>query len=165
MQEWVTLSDMTLARTEHGLAVINDIPTVVGGVAEDEFLASVEQLDSSNDQDLAYQRQWRLVAQVRGFPADNLSSDSHCSGSLCPEIRLWSGSDTNQQSQQTSRLQISVVTFQFSITTSRFLDLRILDAKPKNHYLLLLRYSINLIISQYYINYNVTAFLHKKHDK
>ena len=51
MQEWVTLSDMTLARTEHGLAVINDIPTVVGGLAEDEFLASVEQLDSSNDQD------------------------------------------------------------------------------------------------------------------
>ena len=65
MQEWVTLSDMTLARTEHGLAVINDIPTVVGGVAEDEFLASVEQLDSSNDEDIAYQRQWRLVAQVR----------------------------------------------------------------------------------------------------
>ena len=56
---------MTLARTEHGLAVINGIPTVVGGVAEDEFLASVEQLDSSNDQDIAYQRQWRLVAQVR----------------------------------------------------------------------------------------------------
>ena len=55
---------MTLARTEHGLAVINGIPTVVGGVAEDEFLASVEQLDSSNDQDIAYQRQWRLVAQV-----------------------------------------------------------------------------------------------------
>ena len=68
MQEWVTLSDMTLARTEHGLAVINDIPTVVGGVAEDEFLASVEQLDSSNDQDLAYQRQWRLVAQALSVP-------------------------------------------------------------------------------------------------
>ena len=34
-------------------------------MAEDEFLASVEQLDSSNDQNLAYQRQWRLVAQVR----------------------------------------------------------------------------------------------------
>ena len=44
--------------------MINGIPTVVGGVAEEEFLASVEQLDSSNDQDLAYQRQWRLVAQV-----------------------------------------------------------------------------------------------------
>ena len=68
MQEWVTLSDMTLARTEHGLAVINDIPTVVGGVAEDEFLASVEQLDSSNDQDIAYQRQWRLVAQALSVP-------------------------------------------------------------------------------------------------
>ena len=59
---------MTLARTEHGLAVINGIPTVVGGVAEDEFLASVEQLDSSNDQDIAYQRQWRLVAQALSVP-------------------------------------------------------------------------------------------------
>ena len=114
MQEWVTLSDMTLARTEHGLAVINDIPTVVGGVAEDEFLASVEQLDSSNDQDLAYQRQWRLVAQVRGFPVYNLSLNSHCSGSLCPEIRLWSGSDTNQQSQQRSPLQISLIIYSLS---------------------------------------------------
>ena len=41
------------------------IPTkVVGGVAADEFLASVEQLDSSNKQDVLYQREWRLVAQV-----------------------------------------------------------------------------------------------------
>ena len=39
-----------MARTEHGLAVVNGIPTVVGGVAAQEFLASVEQLDSSNDQ-------------------------------------------------------------------------------------------------------------------
>ena len=66
---------MTLARTEHGLAVINGIPTVVGGVAEDEFLASVEQLDSSNDQDIAYQRQWRLVAQV-GLGTDRYHSQS-----------------------------------------------------------------------------------------
>ena len=55
---------MTVARTEHGLAVINGIPTVVGGVATNEFLASVEQLDSSNKQDVLYQREWRLVAQV-----------------------------------------------------------------------------------------------------
>ena len=120
LQEWVTLSDLTLARTEHGLAVINGIPTVVGGVAEEEFLASVEQLDSSNDQDLAYQRQWRLVAQVRGFSEDNLSSDSHCSGSLCPEIRLWSGSDTNQQSQQRSRLQSSLIKKHKSLALSNF---------------------------------------------
>ena len=55
----------SLIRTEHGLAVINGIPTVVGGVARDEFLASVEQLDSSNKQDVLYQREWRMVAQVR----------------------------------------------------------------------------------------------------
>ena len=59
---------MTVARTEHGLAVINGIPTVVGGVAMGEFLASVEQLDSSNDQDIPYQREWRLVSQALSVP-------------------------------------------------------------------------------------------------
>ena len=53
-----------LTRTEHGLGIINGIPTVVGGVAKDEFLASVEQLDSSNKEDVLYQREWRMVAQV-----------------------------------------------------------------------------------------------------
>merc|ERR1711902_357555 len=67
-QEWVSLADLTIARTEHGLAVINGIPTVVGGVAADEFLASVEQLDSSNDQDIPYQREWRLVSQALSVP-------------------------------------------------------------------------------------------------
>jgi len=67
-QEWVSLADMTIARTEHGLAVINGIPTVVGGVARDEFLASVEQLDSSNKQDVLYQREWRMVAQALSVP-------------------------------------------------------------------------------------------------
>ena len=64
VKEWVTLADLTIPRTEHGLAVINGIATVVGGVAADEFLASVEQLDSSNKQDVLYQREWRLVSQV-----------------------------------------------------------------------------------------------------
>ena len=115
MQEWITLSDMTLARTEHGLAVINGIPTVVGGVAEDEFLASVEQLDSSNDEDIAYQRQWRLVAQVRPQGLVSLATNrSHSqsiilAGSFCSKIRLRCGSDTNQQSQQRSCLQSSLI--------------------------------------------------------
>jgi len=67
-QEWVTLADLTIPRTEHGLAVINGIATVVGGVAADEFLASVEQLDSSNKQDVLYQREWRLVSQALSIP-------------------------------------------------------------------------------------------------
>ena len=54
-----------MPRTEHGLAVVNGIPTVVGGVAATEFLASVEQLDDSNNLDLAYQREWRISAQVQ----------------------------------------------------------------------------------------------------
>ena len=61
-------------RTEHGLAVINGIPTVVGGVAADEFLASVEQLDSSNKEDALYQREWRLVAQVRRWEGKYIGS-------------------------------------------------------------------------------------------
>ena len=105
---------MTLARTEHGLAVINGIPTVVGGVAEDEFLASVEQLDSSNDQDIAYQRQWRLVAQV-GLATSRYHYQSIIlPGSLCSKIRLRCGSDTNQQSQQRSPLQISLIIYSLS---------------------------------------------------
>jgi len=67
-QEWLSLADLTLPRTEHGLAVVNGIPTVVGGVAASEFLASVEQLDSSNKQDVLYQREWRLVAQALSVP-------------------------------------------------------------------------------------------------
>ena len=47
------------------MAVVNGIPTVVGGVAATEFLASVEQLDDSNNLDLAYQREWRISAQVQ----------------------------------------------------------------------------------------------------
>merc|ERR1719422_1831322 len=41
---------------------------VAGGVAAQEFLASVEQLDSSNDQDIPYQREWRLVSQALSVP-------------------------------------------------------------------------------------------------
>jgi len=67
-QEWVTLADLTIPRTEHGVAVVNGIPTAVGGVASDEFLASVEQLDSSNDQDVLYQIEWRMVAQALSIP-------------------------------------------------------------------------------------------------
>jgi hypothetical protein len=59
------LADLVVPRTEHGLAVVNGIPTVVGGVAATEFLTSVEQLDNSNNKDLAYQREWRISAQVR----------------------------------------------------------------------------------------------------
>jgi len=69
----VTLADMTVARTEHGLAVINGIATVVGGVAAEEFLASVEQLDSSNNKDLKYEREWRLVSQALSVPRYDFS--------------------------------------------------------------------------------------------
>jgi hypothetical protein len=56
-----------VARTEHGLAVINGIPSVVGGVAATEFLASVEQLDDTNNRDMPYQREWRISPQVLDF--------------------------------------------------------------------------------------------------
>ena len=94
-QEWVSLADLTIARTEHGLAVINGIPTVVGGVATDEFLASVEQLDSSNKEDVLYQREWRLVAQVKNN-FKSLSFKEVNSGTLHPTIRLCRGPSANK---------------------------------------------------------------------
>jgi len=50
------------------LLLAQSFKTVVGGVAADEFLASVEQLDSSNKQDVLYQREWRMVAQALSVP-------------------------------------------------------------------------------------------------
>jgi len=72
-QEWLTLADLTVARTEHGIAVVNGLPTVVGGVTANEFLASVEQLDSSNNQDMLYQREWRIVSQALSVPRYDFS--------------------------------------------------------------------------------------------
>ena len=78
---------------------------MVGGVAADEFLASVEQLDSSNKQDVLYQvaipeffslQIWRWDSPARmanGGP-----------GSLGPQIWLCDGSHPNQQVRSASDL-------------------------------------------------------------
>ena len=47
-----------------GLAIISGIPTVIGGITATEFLASVEQLDNSRDEQAPKGREWRLVSQV-----------------------------------------------------------------------------------------------------
>lgn len=72
-QEWVELGNMKTARTEHGLAIISGIPTVIGGVASTEFLASVEQLDNSKDRDAPRQREWRIVSQALSAPRYDFS--------------------------------------------------------------------------------------------
>ena len=50
-----------------GLAIINGIPTVIGGISATEFLGSVEQLDNSRDEQAPKGREWRLVSQVNSF--------------------------------------------------------------------------------------------------
>ena len=50
-----------------GLAIISGIPTVIGGITATEFLASVEQLDNSRDEQAPKGREWRLVSQVNYF--------------------------------------------------------------------------------------------------
>merc|ERR1711983_369609 len=46
-QEWTDLSPLKRARTEHGMAMIGGLVTVIGGVSKTEFLASIEVLDNS----------------------------------------------------------------------------------------------------------------------
>ena len=78
---------------------------MVGGVAADEFLASVEQLDSSNKQDVLYQvaipefslskfdggipqREWRMVAQALSVPRyDFAMAHIPTSRSVQPQIQ------------------------------------------------------------------------------
>ena len=114
-QEWVRLPDLTVARTEHGLAVVNGIPTVVGGVAAEEFLASVEQLDSSTDQDIPYQREWRLVSQVTEHSKPQSAGTFLISifppGSVGSQIRLRPGARAHQQSQHRAGLQETINTW------------------------------------------------------
>ena len=64
LREWIELGPMKIARTEHGLAIINGIPTVIGGISTTEFLANVEQLDASKDRDAPYAREWQIVPMV-----------------------------------------------------------------------------------------------------
>ena len=40
---------MKVARTEHTLSLVYGLPTIVGGVNGDQFIASVEQFDKSSN--------------------------------------------------------------------------------------------------------------------
>ena len=43
------VSSMKVARTEHTLSLVYGLPTIVGGVNGDQFIASVEQFDKSSN--------------------------------------------------------------------------------------------------------------------
>jgi len=72
-QNWISLASLKVARTEHGLSMINNLPTVFGGVSSEEFLSSIEQLDSSNNVDLPFRVEWRSVALALSSPKYDFS--------------------------------------------------------------------------------------------
>ena len=64
---YITNNAITIIISMTGLAIISGIPTVIGGITATEFLASVEQLDNSRDEQAPKGREWRLVSQVNYF--------------------------------------------------------------------------------------------------
>ena len=50
------------------MSVIAGLPTVVGGVSSDEFLASVEVLDNSAKEDTPLGQEWRIAAHGMATP-------------------------------------------------------------------------------------------------
>ncbi|XP_040569991.1 uncharacterized protein [Lepeophtheirus salmonis] len=68
-ESWMSLAPMQQARTEHGMAVVGGLPMVMGGVAENEFLSSIEVLDFSDDEEKAVLgRLWRFNAEGLSSP-------------------------------------------------------------------------------------------------
>lgn len=67
-QEWQELSPLKKARTEHGMATIGGLVTVLGGVSKTEFLSSVEVLDNSPDSDAPLGFEWRVTAHSLSAP-------------------------------------------------------------------------------------------------
>ena len=50
-QNWIELAPLKNARTEHGMAMIGGLVTVIGGVKDTEFLDSVEVFDHTSAKD------------------------------------------------------------------------------------------------------------------
>ena len=50
------------------MAVISGLPTVVGGVADFEFLSSIEVLDNSADENSPFGLEWRVAAYTMSSP-------------------------------------------------------------------------------------------------
>jgi len=68
-KEWHQVSSMKVARTEHTLSLVYGLPTIVGGVNGDQFIASVEQFDkSSNSWNIPLERDWRIMNTALTLP-------------------------------------------------------------------------------------------------
>ena len=50
------------------MALISGMPTVLGGVSDDEFLASIEFLDNSADEAKPKKMDWRIAAHALSRP-------------------------------------------------------------------------------------------------
>ena len=90
-QTWQELAPLKMPRTEHGkwplialtemsltfpfspffcagMGVIAGLPTVIGGVSSNEFLASIEVLDNSSDESSPLGFEWRVAAHSMATP-------------------------------------------------------------------------------------------------
>jgi len=67
-ESWTELSGLMTARTEHGMALIDGLPTVIGGVSSREFLQSIEVLDNSVDEAAPLGMDWRISAHALMHP-------------------------------------------------------------------------------------------------
>ena len=67
-QTWEEISALKNARTEHGMAMIGGLATVLGGVSKKEFLSSVEVLDNSQNPDAPLGYEWRITAHTLSVP-------------------------------------------------------------------------------------------------
>merc|ERR1712018_371300 len=65
----VSILNLKLARTEHVMALVYGIPTVIGGLSDKGFLSSIEQFDkSSASWNVPLQRDWRIINHVLNSP-------------------------------------------------------------------------------------------------
>ena len=68
-KKWIKTSSLKVGRTEHVMAQVYGIPTIIGGLSEKGFLSSIEQFDkSSASWNVPLQRDWRIINHVLNSP-------------------------------------------------------------------------------------------------
>ena len=67
-ESWQPMADLSEGRTEHGMALVSGMASVIGGISEQEFLRSIEVLDNSADDDAPAGMDWRIAAHDLSRP-------------------------------------------------------------------------------------------------
>ena len=66
-----------------GMALIDGLPTVIGGVSSREFLQSIEVLDNSVDEAAPLGMDWRISAHALMHPVSRYCPPQHVHKPLC----------------------------------------------------------------------------------